>query len=47
MGFQSSTLCAVLLGFFTLHYLSLSREGTGEQGKGGEDGQNVRSGTLQ
>ena len=35
MGFQSSTPYAVLLGFFALRYLSLSREVTGEQRKGG------------
>ena len=38
MGFQSSTPCAVLLGFFALRYLSLSREVAGEQRKGGIEG---------
>ena len=38
MRFQSNTPCAVLLGFFTLHYLSLLREDTGEQRKGGIEG---------
>ena len=38
MRFQSNTPCAVLLGFFALHYLSLSREITGEQRKVGEVG---------
>ena len=38
MGIQSMTPCAVLLGFFALRYLSLSREGTGEQRKEGEVG---------
>ena len=38
MGFQSNTPCAVLLGFFALRYLSLSREVTGEQRKEGEEG---------
>ena len=38
MGFQSNTPCAVLLGFFALRYLSLSREVTGEQRKGGMEG---------
>ena len=38
MRIQSSTPCAVLLGFFTLCYLSLSREDTGEQRKGGVEG---------
>ena len=47
MGFQSNTPCAVLLGFFALRYLSLSREVSWEQRKGGEVGWNVRDGTLQ
>ena len=38
MRFQSNTSCAVLLGFFALHYLSLSREDTGEQRKVWEEG---------
>ena len=38
MGIQSITPCAVLLGFFALRYLSLSREGTGEQRKVEEEG---------
>ena len=38
MKFQSNTPCAVLLGFFALRYLSLSREDTGEQRKGGMEG---------
>ena len=38
MKIQSMTPCAVLLGFFALRYLSLSREGTGEQRKGGVEG---------
>ena len=38
MRIQSSTPCAVLLGFFALRYLSLSREVTGEQRKVGEVG---------
>ena len=33
------TLCAVLLGFFALRYLSLSREVTGEQRKVGDEAQ--------
>ena len=33
-----NTPCAVLLGFFALRYLSLSREITGEQRKGGIEG---------
>ena len=36
MGIQSNTPCAVLLGFFALCYLGLSREGTGEQRKVGD-----------
>ena len=35
LGTQSNTPCAVLLGFFALYYLSLSREVTGEQRKEG------------
>ena len=38
MRIQSNTPCAVLLGLFALRYLSLSREVTGEQRKGGEEG---------
>ena len=38
LGVQSNTPCAVLLGFFTLYYLSLSREDTGEQRKAGDEG---------
>ena len=38
MGIQSLTPCAVLLGFFALRYLSLSKEVTGEQRKEGEEG---------
>ena len=38
MRIQSNTPCAVLLGFFTVRYLSLSREVTGEQRKGEEEG---------
>ena len=36
----------MLLGFFALHYLSLSREDTGEQRKARVVGKNVRDGTL-
>ena len=38
MEVQSNTPGAVLLGFFALRYLSLSREVTGEQRKGWEEG---------
>ena len=38
MRIQSNTPCAVLLGFFALRYLSLSRDDTGEQRKGGMEG---------
>ena len=38
MRIQSNTPCAVLLGFFALRYLSLSREVTREQRKEGMEG---------
>ena len=46
MGIQSNTPCAVLLGFFTLCYLSLSREVTGEQRKVWEEGEECKGWNL-